>query len=484
MSSLNVGDPPADADSASTLCWRLPPEESYADWKIEIVRERDGGTGTNVDCYDVHRCILSMGPRKCQYFDPVFRSDAGYQESQAKTSRIELPGLAADAVRHLLDYSYGKDPDIDTENVAATLYLADRFGNRRLAWEARKFWKEDMDAKNCHVYYRHAAGLLRNSDVFLKDVVAACSKFLFEFTHSSEILKAVDANFWLEAIQMRCNSGFDELSENEELNMGEGHWYEHLGVLITEICEINSDMDRGVFQQLTDEALLPSRALNTDLALRLLQVETEIVGDGGGGGNSDGLSSLQERAIDVLVGKRDEALMVDLISKYPHFLSQKLFSTVFNKISSREDELSEAKRDCKRLKQTQLSITVKGAGRAGVNGKYEQIGFKDGAFVFAKGLEQGGNGIFQCEYVIRQVVGERNSKRWCIREGKDDRVNADPARLRSLQGKAVADYIGRRGCNLYAAPVRYRYYQLPPNAEWEVAGNAGSAPVPEVEYSG
>ena len=63
MTNATQKDPPkplssADQEKIAPLDWRMDPEESYSDWKIEISVD-----GTFHESYHVHRNILAVGPR-------------------------------------------------------------------------------------------------------------------------------------------------------------------------------------------------------------------------------------------------------------------------------------------------------------------------------------------------------------------------------------------------------------------------------------
>jgi hypothetical protein len=150
--------------------WRLPPEESYSDWTIEIRwlveaeadqdnngtsttthpqkdiagggRGGGGATGgdqhdqTSRSChYHVHKALLGTGPRSSLYFAKVFRSQF-FSESSAQKSIITLPKVAAESFPLLLDYVYdsrASKVQVDSPAVAtAVRFLANYFGMKEL----------------------------------------------------------------------------------------------------------------------------------------------------------------------------------------------------------------------------------------------------------------------------------------------------------------------------------------------------------------
>lgn len=97
------------------LSWRMPPEESYSDWTIEIVDDskRNNTKETKDDkahkeisrIYHVHKVTLAVGPKKSLYFERLFRymSTNATISTKTKTSRIKLHAAAARAMPCFLD---------------------------------------------------------------------------------------------------------------------------------------------------------------------------------------------------------------------------------------------------------------------------------------------------------------------------------------------------------------------------------------------
>jgi hypothetical protein len=112
----------------TTLTWRLEPEESFSDWKIEVTTVKDALLkipqdvepaakrprndyqneleAATVEVYHVHKHMLGAGPRSSLYFARMFRSQMS--ETNTSTSKIELDDAAAKAFPLMLDYMYSQ----------------------------------------------------------------------------------------------------------------------------------------------------------------------------------------------------------------------------------------------------------------------------------------------------------------------------------------------------------------------------------------
>jgi hypothetical protein len=131
----------ASGSEMTTLLWRLPPEESYSDWKIEVHvagETLDEGSNfgreeTSPVIFHVHRAILANGPRHSQYFKKLFLSNTA--ENINQTSIIRLERSAALVFPAMLDfvYDFGKDVVVDDPGAATALrHLANYFGIQEL----------------------------------------------------------------------------------------------------------------------------------------------------------------------------------------------------------------------------------------------------------------------------------------------------------------------------------------------------------------
>jgi hypothetical protein len=156
----------ADNDSAVVMQssvvakWRLPPEDSYSDWTVEVLVAAADPHPTSIEngpsssspqeaeeeehirdgpgaLYHVHKERLGTGPRSSLYFAKVFRSQTGPEGSAAVEERsiVTLPKKAAECFPALLDFIYKESSNVylDTPASAAAMrYMANLFGMKEL----------------------------------------------------------------------------------------------------------------------------------------------------------------------------------------------------------------------------------------------------------------------------------------------------------------------------------------------------------------
>lgn len=264
------------------LLWRLPCEESHSDYQIEITvlnddedneyeeRQCTPASGTNtfklndnddgnrlerpngqeplllippVVVYHVHKGILAAGSRNCGYFARLFRHNGRFVESISQKSCIKLHLLAAQAFPAMLDYIYQpKEPlAIETKTATALHFLGHYFENATLRWDAKKFWKEDLQYSNCHVYYEHA--VVFQDDKILSAVVDTCVKQFRRIEPTSPILMVSDTAFFVSVLE--------ELEITKETSR-------HASRLLAVFFDWNKEhLDAKTFHALTDVKYIP-----------------------------------------------------------------------------------------------------------------------------------------------------------------------------------------------------------------------------------
>jgi hypothetical protein len=156
------------------LAWRLDPQKSFSDWKVEVTRingVKDSREGKIFETYHVHRCFLGAGPRQSDYFNGVFQAN-NLEESQSGVSRFDLEESAADAFPAFLDYIYSfNDVDVTTESAVALRHLGNYFGVSCLFNAVSIFIiEQDLNEENVHIYCAEA---LLYHDL---EIVDACMK--------------------------------------------------------------------------------------------------------------------------------------------------------------------------------------------------------------------------------------------------------------------------------------------------------------------
>ena len=84
------------------------PTTSHSDWTISVE------SGNQQATYHVHKPLLSVGPRSCEYFSTLFQTKTELSETQNDTSHITLDERDAGAVPTMLDFIYSPTGEIDT----------------------------------------------------------------------------------------------------------------------------------------------------------------------------------------------------------------------------------------------------------------------------------------------------------------------------------------------------------------------------------
>ena len=147
-----------DVDSAETaqaasepepeLSWRSDPAESHSDWTVVVRAE-----GVPDQKYHVHRCQLSVGPRRSDYFGAMFKTELS--EGAARESKLDLQASAAAAFPKLLDYSYSGRIEFDDKNVAETtalMHLSHYLRMRELYDRTRTFVQSNLSSTTAPHY--------------------------------------------------------------------------------------------------------------------------------------------------------------------------------------------------------------------------------------------------------------------------------------------------------------------------------------------
>jgi BTB/POZ domain len=141
------GDDDNAAKHSTNMKWRLPPEESFSDWTVEIQEETHPTTAPEnlkeiapasekrkiETVYHVHKAYLGTGPRNSLYFARVFQSQ--FSETSSQISTVSLPPKAAECFPDLLDFIYSEISDVKVDSpasAAAIRFLANYFGMEAL----------------------------------------------------------------------------------------------------------------------------------------------------------------------------------------------------------------------------------------------------------------------------------------------------------------------------------------------------------------
>lgn len=269
-SPMSLIMPPVDIDSDTeppktlqVLDWRMDPEESFADWIMEIEAQEDS---EEVRTYHVHRNIVMIA-------SPMFRELFGRHGHRSPSSSFVLPKKATDAFEMFLDFVYQLNRvEFSTENAAALYYLGRAFGVERLRWEAKQFWQEDIAFGTLATYYEDAVTF--DEEVLAYAVMKACleDSILDRFAGESEILKVADIRLMMFLVE----------NKGEECSV-------HLSNIVSEFCSLHGiDYTHESFAKLTEKLpKLSFEAATTFLALEDPELGLE-------------LSSLQQRCASAI----------------------------------------------------------------------------------------------------------------------------------------------------------------------------------------
>jgi hypothetical protein len=257
--------------------WRVDPELSFTDWKIIVQTEIDGKEKTMV--YNCHRSVLALGPRACKYFWRLFESKA-FSENEAGESRIQLHCETAEELPVFLDFCYGADPDIHTENSVFLLYLASYFDCTALYQESTAFCNKAMSMSTCGHFYKQA------SICHMADTVHVIESFCVQnvpdiLKNYSSLVDDVPLNFW---VSFFAKAHFPTADVSEKASE-----------LLVKACWVHQDTLELVTFQVLAEKLTH---VSYHSAARMLDIEARFLE------NSDekatSLTSLQTKCIAAL----------------------------------------------------------------------------------------------------------------------------------------------------------------------------------------
>jgi hypothetical protein len=138
------------------LAWRVDPEESFSDWKIQVTRISGEDDDESCQTYHVHKYFLGVGPRRTSFFNGVFHA-SHLDSSKTGVTLLKLEESAADSFPAFLDYVYGfNDVDVTTESAVALRHLSIYFGVPSLYQSVSDFLEQDFSECNVHMYCREA----------------------------------------------------------------------------------------------------------------------------------------------------------------------------------------------------------------------------------------------------------------------------------------------------------------------------------------
>lgn len=444
-----------DDTNVDCLTWRMDPDHSFSDWRIEIyvpssaasttvtavtaastaavsVAGKNRSSGRLHGMYYVHKNILALGPKKSEYFEHLFRS-THFCESQEKVSRIELIELAAISFPIMLDYFYtfSEDFQVDHNNAAALYHLGEYFGVPSLCNLVDSFWQNpDLSSNQLGVLYEHAEifGMEKLGNLVLQ----ACCRCPTTISIESDLARHGGAKFW--RALLRTNNG----APNADLC-----------ALIADYC-LSEDADLTVYRQLREENIQLS-VISNETALKFLRLEQRIDTV-----PFDGLQPIE------FVGVRKECIRV-LAESWPH-LDETVLQESLTKLhpvvltSILQTSVQNAKKDLVPDK-----IVVSDAGEPAVNGVYVRCDSLDDPapkYILEDDREWNGELVDFTLHLCRMISTKLT---WFISIADDDQPGTD------------------RDIDFYCSAPRQMMTQMLPLTDWRVKQH-GRAPVPSFKF--
>jgi len=275
--------------TSQKLCWRSDPAESLSDWSLHVFNR-----STKIyQVYHVHRVVMALGPRGCEYFQDVFRqAEAGTTASSAsKTTRVPLVAEACKLVGCFLDYLYGNEEfEINCENALGICYLADFFRNHSLWDLATDFIEGDLETKagREHLNQYYMDSIYYDQEEFLEHILAVCSLHLVpmfeEGISCTRLLEDVTPQHFLQVVgEIEHPTDEDSLASSSLA----------LTRLVTEYCCIHqNELSMETFDKFAGRLTI----LDSSSALTLLELSLEFDfspnEENGSSGTGDTVSSL------------------------------------------------------------------------------------------------------------------------------------------------------------------------------------------------
>jgi len=306
--SAEGDDDVSKVEREEVLSWRGNPLQTFSDWTIVVATsEFDSRT------YNVHKSILSVGPRSSRYFSRLFMEGSNrYNQSQSST-RIELDEQDADSFPLFLDFLYDASPDADddesltlnnvvnedftTTNAVSLRHLARVFDCEGLMLAVNKFIQKDLSLKTGPVYLIQAH--LYQDDRLIESAKRLCIENFSRLDTRSitrlplELFRSV-----MTAVIERSKIAHDiSVEEENALSF-------HLSEVVCQYFEKHPDrMTVQLLLELTNENVMPKIASEPAIGFTALARELdprEIVPD------SDewrGLVALCQRCAQAVVGE-------------------------------------------------------------------------------------------------------------------------------------------------------------------------------------
>jgi hypothetical protein len=250
------------------LDWRHEPEQSFADYRIDIIREKEEAedqTPELITTYHVHSLMIASSSSYFAKLCAGIRQGQSYVEGKNRTSRIVLKSSQAKLFPCLLDHLYAvysiKGMSSKTrpwcDKVTEFYWMADYFGVTPLLQDLERGWKEEMNLWNFSFY------LCPAQEFGVEPIVRAAFELLGEFLGVERFV-------------------VDELLRSEEASLVKllrtgtmtEDWSRKASQIVSRVCSYPR-IDLPTFTALTDAALLPH--IEAKAVWGLLRKESELV---------------------------------------------------------------------------------------------------------------------------------------------------------------------------------------------------------------
>jgi hypothetical protein len=246
-----------DEEEEDELTWRLDPEVSLSDWTVILTNK----VTKEVKPYYLHKNILAVGPRKCDYFVGVFRKTNRTQEISSNKTEMSLDGPPFDCFPQFLDFVYSTGAiEVTTETATSMRHLAKCFGLKLMFKQATEFLLKDISLSNIITYYKHS--VILQDEKITAMVARHLARNIMQVETTGELVKTVDPVFFVRVLS----------APEIDLKIKQIH----VSLLVAEYCKIHKErMDATLFLKLVDEKVLP--VVDHSVALFMLEMEADLV---------------------------------------------------------------------------------------------------------------------------------------------------------------------------------------------------------------
>ena len=315
-----------DEDKEEPLTWSMNDDDgcNFYDWTIEVTRivhdedieqqkdKRSSSSGNNkekhggnkrssnkkneVERYHVHKAIISVGPRRSEYFATLFKQ-SHLSEFATNTSHIQLEASSADSFPSLLDYIYTeKKIKFTTKNATAIRHLASYFRMRPLWKQASAFIRDDFSLETAATYLSEA---ILYSDEKLEQA-------------SIDILAERIEEINRRTLNKLSPSSFERIFTSPKLKCRS----RKLSDIVLKYCQTQGgSVDMSLLMKCTRSEVMPS--VSRKSALPLLKVA--VAGEEKAGVNlSDTNNVLRARCVETCVEEWKETLAKPLLALECH----------------------------------------------------------------------------------------------------------------------------------------------------------------------